>query len=87
MIPFVSTSKLRLYTEYKNIYPKLKETAAINAYLNVAGLPELREEIVGFHKEWDGVSLEGEGLVVGPGSKVRCAILRLFVIEAIRLII
>ena len=36
----------------------LKETAAINAYLNVSGLPELRREIVEFHREWDSVELE-----------------------------
>ena len=47
----------------------LKETAAINAYLNVSGLPELRREIVEFHREWDSVELEEESLVVGPGSK------------------
>ena len=47
----------------------LKETAGINAYLNVSGLPELRKEIVEFHREWDSVELEEESLVVGPGSK------------------
>ena len=35
----------------------------------MAGLPELNTAIVAFHKEWDGVELEEEGLVVGPGSK------------------
>ena len=47
----------------------LQETAGINAYLNVSGLPELRREIVEFHREWDSVCLDLEGLVVGPGSK------------------
>ena len=47
----------------------LRETAGVNAYLNVSGLPELRREIVEFHREWDSVELEAEGLVVGPGSK------------------
>jgi len=47
----------------------LKETAEINDYLSVAGLLELREEIVEFHKEWDGASLSVDSLIVGPGSK------------------
>jgi len=47
----------------------LKETAGINDYLSVAGLMELREEIVEFHKEWDDVSLSVDSLIVGPGSK------------------
>ena len=47
----------------------LKETAGINSYLAVAGLPELREQIVEFHQEWDGVELSSSRLVVGPGSK------------------
>lgn len=47
----------------------LRETAGINDYLSVAGLLELREEIVEFHKEWDDVSLSIDNLIVGPGSK------------------
>jgi len=47
----------------------LRETAGINDYLSVAGLMELREEIVAFHKEWDDVSLTINNLIVGPGSK------------------
>ena len=46
-----------------------QDTAACNDYLPVAGLPELNTAIAAFHKEWDGVELEEEGLVVGPGSK------------------
>merc|ERR550519_1180303 len=47
----------------------LKETAGVNDYLSVAGLMELREEIVEFHKEWDEVNLSIDNLIVGPGSK------------------
>lgn len=47
----------------------LQETASINSYLNVAGLPELREQIVEFHRDWEGVELSSPRLVVGPGSK------------------
>ena len=47
----------------------LRQTAPINSYLNVAGLPELREQIVEFHREWDGVELSASQMVVGPGSK------------------
>ena len=35
----------------------------------MAGLPDLRKAIVAFHKEWEGVTLNEDGLVVGPGSK------------------
>lgn len=47
----------------------LRETAGVNDYLSVAGLLELRQEIVEFHKEWDDVSLSIDNLIVGPGSK------------------
>jgi len=47
----------------------LQDTAGCNDYLPVAGLPDLRKAIVAFHKEWEGVTLNEDGLVVGPGSK------------------
>ena len=47
----------------------MQDTAGCNDYLPVAGLPDLRKAIVKFHKEWEGVTLNEEGLVVGPGSK------------------
>ena len=46
-----------------------QDTAGCNDYLPVAGLPQLRKAIVAFHKEWEGVELNEDGLVVGPGSK------------------
>ena len=47
----------------------MQDTAGCNDYLPVAGLPDLRKAIAKFHKEWEGVTLNEEGLVVGPGSK------------------
>merc|ERR1711971_1531546 len=47
----------------------LQDTAGCNDYLPVAGLPDLRKAIVAFHAEWEGVTLNEGGLVVGPGSK------------------
>ena len=47
----------------------LRDTAGVNDYLSVAGLLELREEIVEFHREMDGVELCADELIVGPGSK------------------
>jgi len=47
----------------------LKETAGENDYLSVAGLMQLREQIVEFHREWDQVELSVDNLIVGPGSK------------------
>jgi len=47
----------------------LQETAGCKDYLPVAGLPELLAGVAAFHREWDGVSLQEDGLVVGPGSK------------------
>ena len=46
-----------------------QDTAGCNDYLPVAGLPQLRKAIVAFHKEWEKVELNEDGLVVGPGSK------------------
>jgi len=48
---------------------QLQKTASINDYLSVAGLQELREEIVSFHKQWDNVELGVDNIIVGPGSK------------------
>ena len=47
----------------------LRDTAGVNDYLSVAGLFELREGIVKFHKQWDDVELSADNLIVGPGSK------------------
>ena len=47
----------------------MQDTAGCNDYLPVAGLPDLRKAIAKLHKEWEGVTLNEEGLVVGPGSK------------------
>lgn len=47
----------------------LQDTAVCADYLPVAGLPELRKAIINFHTQWEGITLDIDGLVVGPGSK------------------
>ncbi|KAL5010391.1 hypothetical protein ScPMuIL_012696 [Solemya velum] len=47
----------------------LKDNAGRSAYLPVAGLPELREEICSFHERHDGVKFNPENVIVAPGSK------------------
>ena len=42
---------------------QLKETAHINDYLSVAGLLELRQEIVAFHKDWEDVKLDMDNII------------------------
>ena len=41
----------------------IQNTAAINDYLSVAGLLELRQQIVAFHKEWDNFSLDVNNII------------------------
>ncbi|XP_068214708.1 aspartate aminotransferase-like [Palaemon carinicauda] len=47
----------------------VKEFAHANEYLAIAGIPELREEIVKFHERYDNISLNVDNFVMGPGSK------------------
>lgn len=47
----------------------LVQNAEKNAYLPVAGIPELRKAICEFHREFDGVDAKPENIIVGPGSK------------------
>ncbi|XP_076437074.1 aspartate aminotransferase-like [Babylonia areolata] len=47
----------------------LKKHAANNAYLEVQGLPELRQQICAFHAKYDDLSYDPSQVIVGPGSK------------------
>lgn len=48
----------------------LREYASENAYLQVAGIPELREALCDFHRRYDNLSgLHPDQVIVGPGSK------------------
>lgn len=47
----------------------LKEYAGENAYLPVAGTPELRSSIAKFHKHFEDLDIDPENIIVGPGSK------------------
>ncbi|XP_033732889.1 LOW QUALITY PROTEIN: aspartate aminotransferase-like [Pecten maximus] len=47
----------------------LKENAQQNAYLPVAGLYELRDGISKFHVKYDGIDVDPDNIIVGPGSK------------------
>ncbi|OWF35868.1 uncharacterized protein LOC110442412 [Mizuhopecten yessoensis] len=47
----------------------LRENAHQNAYLPVAGLFELRENISKFHSKFDDLDIDPNDIIVGPGSK------------------
>ena len=47
----------------------LAQNAEKNAYLPVAGIAELRSTICEFHREFDGLDVEADNVIVGPGSK------------------
>ncbi|KAK7092602.1 hypothetical protein V1264_008323 [Littorina saxatilis] len=47
----------------------LKQHAGENAYLDVQGLPELRQGICRFHARYDDLTIDPSQIIVGPGSK------------------
>ncbi|MCU0723939.1 MAG: aminotransferase class I/II-fold pyridoxal phosphate-dependent enzyme, partial [Planctomycetes bacterium] len=47
----------------------LRHNAHQKTYLDVQGLRELREAVAAFHRKSDGVSVDPDGVLVGPGSK------------------
>ncbi|KAL9988820.1 hypothetical protein ACROYT_G003308 [Oculina patagonica] len=47
----------------------LTQNAEKNAYLPVAGILELRKAICEFHREFDGLDVKPDNVIVGPGSK------------------
>ena len=48
----------------------LRRYAHEKAYLPVQGLLSLREAVVGFHRQQDGVDWQPERVLIGPGSKL-----------------
>ena len=55
----------------------LKAHAAEKDYLPVEGLPALRRAVAEFHQRVDGVNIQPEGVLVGPGSKELMFLLQL----------
>ena len=55
------------------VHGKIQKALADNAhqkdYLSTRGLPELRQNIVDYHKKYFDYELEKENIIVGPGSK------------------
>lgn len=47
----------------------LAQNAEKNAHLPVAGILELRKAICEFHREFDGLDVQSDNVIVGPGSK------------------
>lgn len=59
------------------VVDRLREHARAKEYLPVAGLPELREAVAGYHRERQGLDLDARGVLVGPGSKELMFLLQL----------
>jgi len=55
----------------------LKLHASEKDYLPVKGLPELRSAVAKFHRQKDQVNAQGEGVLIGPGSKELMFLLQL----------
>jgi len=53
-----------------HVIQSLKDHAHHKEYLNVQGLPKLREAVASFHSEVDHLDLEPSQILVGPGSKI-----------------
>ena len=47
----------------------LAANAHRKAYLPVQGLPELRESVAAYHREWDAFDVTADDILVAPGSK------------------
>jgi aspartate aminotransferase len=47
----------------------LREAAHQKDYLPVKGLPALREAVVAYHRRTDGLELQPDRVLIGPGSK------------------
>jgi aspartate aminotransferase len=59
------------------VVDELREHAGEKAYLPVAGLRELREAVARYHRERQGLDLDADGVLVGPGSKELMFLLQL----------
>lgn len=54
---------------FEEMVKALKENAHQNAYLPVAGIPELRDALANFHKRYDNLQIDSSQIIVGPGTK------------------
>lgn len=61
----------------ENVVQALRDHASEKRYLPVQGLPELRESVARFHNESDGLSIEPDRVMIGPGSKELLFLLQL----------
>ncbi|MFT6399318.1 MAG: aspartate aminotransferase, partial [Bradymonadia bacterium] len=55
----------------------LAANAHRKAYLPVQGLPELRESVAAYHREWDDFDVTADDILVAPGSKELMFLLQL----------
>ncbi len=60
-----------------SVVEALRENAHQKAYLDVAGLRELRETVAAYHHRASGCAAGGEDVLVGPGSKELMFLLQL----------
>jgi aspartate aminotransferase len=54
----------------EHVIQSLKDHAHHKEYLNVQGLPALREAVANFHSEVDNLSLSPSQIMIAPGSKI-----------------
>lgn len=54
----------------KPVIERLQTAAAMKDYSPVQGIVELREAVAQFHRKLDGVEVEAEDVLIGPGSKI-----------------
>lgn len=59
------------------VVKSLRHHAHQKNYLPAKGLPALRDAVAEFHSRRDGVSLQGENVLIGPGSKELMFLLQL----------
>ncbi|MFN3200266.1 MAG: pyridoxal phosphate-dependent aminotransferase [Bradymonadia bacterium] len=53
----------------ESVVQTLRDHAAEKDYLDVAGLPALREAVARFHRTRDHAAVTADGVLIGPGSK------------------
>ena len=53
-----------------HVIQSLKDHAHHKEYVNVQGLPQLREAVASFHSEVDNLSLTSDQILIAPGSKI-----------------
>jgi aspartate aminotransferase len=54
----------------QSVIERLQSAAHLKDYSPVQGIPELREAVAHFHRQWDRVSIDAEDILIAPGSKI-----------------